>query len=413
MLIDKIELMAPAGNFESLMAAIQAGADSVYFGLDSLNMRNRSGSNFTIEDLGSISEICRSNNIKSYLTLNTVMFDGDLDKVRLIIDQVKDKSIDAVIASDHAVMNYARKVGVAVHISTQCNITNIDTVEFYSVYSDVMVMARELSLEQVAAIAGQIEERQIAGPGGNPVRIEVFGHGALCMSVSGKCYLSLDNHAASANRGACAQNCRRKYLVIDKDRGVELEIDNEYIMSAKDLCTIDFLDKIIDAGVKVLKIEGRGRSTDYVYTVTQCYREAIDAYYNDEYRSDRFDEWKRRLSTVFNRGFWDGYYLGRKIGEWSNSYGSIATRKKAIIGKAINYYQTAKAAAFKLESQSLVPGDEILITGPTTGIIQMTLEELFIEGVKVEQVSKGDLFTISLHTKVRPSDKLYKIITTE
>jgi putative protease len=406
---NKIELMAPAGSSESLMAAIQAGADSVYFGLDSLNMRNAKGSNFVIDDLPNISKICKENNIKSYLTLNTVVFDNDIKIVREILDAAKANQIDAVIASDHAVMNYARKIGQRIHISTQCNITNIDSVEFYSAYGDVMVMARELSLDQVSDIVNEIKNREITGPSGDLVKIEVFGHGALCMSVSGKCYLSLDNYSASANRGSCVQNCRRKYVVIDKERNIELEIDNEYIMSAKDLCTIEFLDKIINAGVSVLKIEGRGRSADYVYTVASCYREAIDAFSNGEYTSDKFEGWVNRLSTVFNRGFWDGYYLGKKIGEWSDKYGSKATQRKALIGKGVNYFQGAQVAEFLMESLTLEIGEDIIIIGPTTGIIQTKIEELRVNGVQTSSVTKGDRFTISLDKKIRASDKLYKI----
>ena len=405
-----MELMAPAGSYESLMAAIQAGADSVYFGLDQLNMRNRSGSNFTIEDLPKISEICQINNIKCYLTLNTIIYDGDMDMVKSILTAAKENNINAVIASDHAVMNFAKKNGLNIHISTQCNLTNIDSVEFYSTYADVMVMARELTLVQVAEINREIENRKICGPSGKLVRTEVFGHGALCMSVSGKCYLSLHSKSSSANRGSCAQNCRRKYVVIEKETGNELEIDNEYIMSGKDLCTIDFLDKIISAGVSVLKIEGRGRSSDYVYTATKCYREAIDACFAGDYTPEKAIEWKERLATVFNRGFWDGYYLGKTIGEWSNKYGSKATQRKVLIGKAVNYFKGKQVAVFLMESQSLSVGEEIIITGPTTGIIQVKIDELRVDDIPKEQVNKGDIFSIILDKKTRLSDKLYKIV---
>jgi putative protease len=314
----QLELMAPAGSYEALSAAIKAGANSIYFGVEQLNMRTKSTHNFTLKDLPTIAEMCHSNGLKSYLTLNTIVYDHDVQLMKRIVDACKTSGITAIIASDHAVMNYCRKTGVPVHISTQANITNIDTVEFYSVYADVMVMARELSLLQVQAINKEIERRQITGPSGELVRTEVFGHGALCMAVSGKCYLSLHSNFSSANRGACIQNCRKSYVVMDKDEGVEFEVDNEFIMSAKDLSTIDFLDKVVEAGVTVLKIEGRGRSADYVYTTTQCYREAIDAIADGTYSTEKIENWKERLSTVFNRGFWDGYYLGRKMGEWSD-----------------------------------------------------------------------------------------------
>jgi U32 family peptidase len=409
---DRIELMSPVSTFESLMAAIKAGADSVYFGLDSLNMRNARGSNFTIDDLPEISKICLENNIKNYLTLNAVIYDNDISLVRKILDASKEYNVSAVIASDHAVMNYARKIGQNIHISTQCNISNIEAVEFYSAYADVMVMARELTLTQVAEIAKQIEERNITGPDGALVRIEIFGHGALCMSISGKCYLSLDNYGnkASANRGACAQNCRRNYLVIDEETGIEMEIENEYIMSAKDLCTINFLDKIKDAGVSVLKIEGRGRSADYVYTVTQCYREAIDSLYTGEYSPDKFEDWMKRLSTVFNRGFWDGYYLGKKIGEWSDIYGSKATKTKVYVGKGINYFPEPKVAEFLIENEELKNGDNLLIIGPTTGVVEITLKGLRVNGETSDKAIKGDLLTFYLDEKMRVSDKLYKLI---
>lgn len=410
MIGNKIELMSPAGTFEALMAAIQAGADSIYFGLDSLNMRNAKGSNFTIEDLPKISEICKNNNIKSYLTLNAVIYNNDISMVRKILDASLEDKISAVIATDHAVMNYAKKIGQNIHISTQCNISNIEAVEFYSAYANVMVMARELALTQVAEIAKQIEERNISGPNGELVKIEIFGHGALCMSISGKCYLSLDNYSASANRGLCAQNCRRSYLVIDKESGIELEIENEYIMSAKDLCTINFLDKIKDAGVSVLKIEGRGRAADYVYTVTKCYREAIDSLYTGEYSPDKFEDWMRRISTVFNRGFWDGYYLGKKFGEWSDAHGSKATKKKIYIGKGMNYFPAAKVTEFLIENSEVKNGDEILIIGPTTGVIEATLKNLRVNGEISDKAIKGDLLTFALEEKTRLSDKLYKLV---
>lgn len=405
-----IELLAPAGSFESLMAAIHAGAHSVYFGVEQLNMRTKSSYNFTVNDLPEVAARCREHGVKSYITLNTIIYDHDLTLMRRIVDAAHESGIDALIASDIAVMNYARKSGMPVHISTQSNITNIDAIEFFSVYSDVMVLARELTLMQVGALAREIERRKITGPSGNLVRLEVFGHGALCMAVSGKCYMSLHSNFSSANRGACIQNCRHTYVVTDKESGVEFEVDNEYIMSAKDLCTIDFLDKVADAGVSVLKIEGRGRSADYVHVTTQCYREALDALENGTYGPHLFEDWKTRLSTVYNRGFWDGYYLGRTMGEWSNEYGSIATKKKIYLGRGVKYYDTAKVGEFLLETHSLHTGDEILITGPTTGVIQHRVGSLRVNDQDAATVKKGESFTLPLGEKIRPSDKLYKIV---
>lgn len=407
---DRMELMSPAGSYECMMAAIQAGANSIYFGVEQLNMRTKSSNNFLVDDLEKIAGICKENNVKTYLTLNTIIYDHDINLMKRIVDEAKKHGIDAIIASDHAVMNYAKKIGQTVHISTQSNITNIDSVEFYSTFGDVMVLSRELSLMQVTAINKEIERRNITGPSGKLVRTEVFAHGALCMAVSGKCYLSLHTNFASANRGACVQNCRRSYIVTDKEEGHEFEIDNEYIMSAKDLCTIGFIDKIKEAGVNVLKIEGRGRSADYVYTTTQCYREAIDALHDGTFSSEKVNDWMKRLETVFNRGFWDGYYLGRTMGEWNNEYGSKATKRKIFIGSGVKYYEKAKAGEFLLESHSLSVGDEILITGPTTGVIQNIVTDMHLNNAPVQSVQKGDSFTISLETKIRPSDKLYKIV---
>ena len=405
----KVELMAPAGSFESLMAGIQAGANSVYFGIEQLNMRSRSSNNFTLEDLGKISEICKKHKVKTYLTLNTIVYDHDISLMKGILDAAKANHIDAVIASDHSVMNYAKKSGIKVHISTQANVSNIDSIEFFSAYADVMVLARELSLMQVASITKEIKRRKITGPSGELVRVEIFAHGALCMAVSGKCYMSLHSNFASANRGACIQNCRKSYVVTDKEDGVEFEIDNEYIMSAKDLCTIDFIDKIMDAGVTVLKIEGRGRSADYVYTVTKCYREAIDSYYDGTYGADKFEDWKKRLATVFNRGFWDGYYLGRTMGEWNNEYGSKATKRKTFIGKGVKYFKDVNVGEFKLESHSLSVGEEILITGPTTGVMQFVVDEIRVDEKIVKKAVKGELFSIKVNERIRPSDKVYKL----
>jgi putative protease len=410
MLSDKVTLLAPAGSFEALSAAIQAGADAIYFGVEQLNMRARSSNNFTVEDLALIAAQCREHGVKSCLTLNTVVYDHDITLMRTIIDAAKQNGIDAVIASDHAVLHYARKTGIEVHVSTQVNVSNIEAVEFYAEYADVVVLARELSLMQVAAITREIDRRQIKGPSGKLLRVEIFAHGALCMAISGKCYMSLHSHFASANRGACIQNCRRSYIVTDKEEGVEFEVDNEYIMSAKDLCTIDFLDKIMEAGVRVLKIEGRGRSADYVHTVTACYREALDAYFEGNYAPERFEGWKERLSTVYNRGFWDGYYLGRKMGEWSDDYGSKATRKKIYLGRGVKYYDQAGVAEFMLETHSLSVGDEIMVIGPTTGVVQTIVQELRVAAAVTDQVAKGSVFTLPLEAKVRPSDKLYKLV---
>lgn len=409
----KIELMSPAGSYESLMAAIKAGCNSVYFGVEQLNMRARSSNNFTLEDLRKIAEIGKENDVKTYLTINTVLYDHDIALMKSIVNTAKESGITAVIAADHAVLNYAKKTGVEAHISTQANISNIDTIEFYANFADVVVLARELSLKQVAEITREIKRRNITGPAGKLIEVEIFAHGALCMAVSGKCYLSLHSNYASANRGACIQNCRKSYIVTDKEDGVEFEVDNEYIMSAKDLCTIDFLDQILDAGVSVLKIEGRGRSADYVYTVTKCYREAIDAYNEGTYTREKTEEWKKRLETVFNRGFWDGYYLGKQMGEWNDEYGSKATKRKIHIGRGLKYFEKSGVGEFKLESHSLATGDEVMITGPTTGYVETTVTELRLDDKVVNKVSKGDVFTFKVAEKVRPSDKLYKVVAAE
>ncbi len=407
---NNIEVMAPVGSYEALMAAIKGGCNSIYFGIEQLNMRARSSNNFTTEDLADIAKICKENNIKSYITLNTVLYDHDINLMKTIIDAAKTNGIDAIIASDHAAMNYAKKIGYPIHISTQCNISNFETVEFYANYGDVMVLARELSLQQVASISAEIERKGIKGPSGELVEVEVFAHGALCMAVSGKCYLSLHSHNSSANRGACIQNCRREYTVIDKEEGIELDIDNEYIMSAKDLATIDFLDKVLHAGVRVLKIEGRGRSADYVYTTVKCYREAVDSILEGTYTEEKIQDWKERLATVYNRGFWDGYYLGKKMGEWSEVYGSKATTKKILLGRGIKYFAKAKIGEFLIESHSLKKGDNILITGPTTGIIETYVEEIRVDDKEVGEVKKGDYFSIRVDETIRASDKIYKIV---
>jgi putative protease len=392
------------------MAAIKAGCNSVYFGVEQLNMRARSSNNFTLEDLKRIAEIGKENNVKTYLTLNTILYDHDITLMKSIVSAAKENGVTAIIAADHAVMNYAKKIGMEIHISTQANVSNIDTVEFYANFADVVVLARELSLMQVADISREIKRRNITGPSGKLVELEIFAHGALCMAVSGKCYLSLHSHFASANRGACIQNCRRSYVVTDKEDGMEFEIDNEFIMSAKDLCTIDFLDKILDAGVSVLKLEGRGRSVDYVHTVTKCYNEAIDAYLQGTYTKEKIEEWKAQLATVFNRGFWDGYYLGRKMGEWCDENGSKSSKKKIYLAKGLKYFEQAKVGEFQCESHSLSIGDEVMITGPTTGYIELKIEELRVDGKSTDKVVKGNIFTIMSDEKIRPSDKLYKLV---
>lgn len=409
-MVQKIELMSPAGSFESMMAAIKAGCDSVYFGVEQLNMRARSTNNFTTDDLPKIVETAKKHGIRTYITMNTILYDHDITLMKTIVDAARQHGIDAIIASDHAVMNYALKAGMPVHISTQANVSNIDTVEFYARFADVMVLARELSLQQVADIQKEIIRRNITGPSGKLVRLEIFAHGALCMAVSGKCYLSLHSHFASANRGACIQNCRRSYVVTDKDEGMEFEIDNEYIMSARDLCTINFLDKIQEAGVQVLKIEGRGRSADYVFTTTKCYREAIEAIASGTYTAEKIDAWMERLSTVYNRGFWDGYYLGRKMGEWSNAYGSVASKKKIYLARGVKYFDKAGVGEFYCETHSLSVGDEIMITGPTTGYIESVVDVLHVDGKPAAEARKGHHFTIPLAEKIRPSDKLYKVV---
>lgn len=407
-----IEIMSPVGSYESLMAAIQGGAGSVYFGIGQLNMRAGSSKSFSLDDLREISGICRENKVKSYITLNTVIYDDELEQMRSIVDAAKENGITAVIASDQSVIQYANSVGVEVHMSTQTNITNIEAVRYWSQYADVMVTARELNLGQVKAITKAIEEENITGPSGNLVQIEVFAHGALCMAVSGKCYLSLDNLNSSANRGRCLQQCRRPYHVTDDD-GIELVVDNEYIMSPKDLKTIDFLDKVLDAGVKVLKIEGRGRSPEYVKTVTQCYREAADAFINGEFTQEKIDSWNDKLRSVYNRGFWDGYYLGKKMGEWSERYGSQATRRKIYIGKVTNYFTKLKVAEIKIETHDISVGDEIRILGPTTGVYDGEVSEIRVDLKQVEKAGKGEVCSIPVDTFIRRSDKLYKVVDTE
>lgn len=402
--------MAPAGNFESLQAALDNGADSIYFGVEQLNMRARASINFTLDDLPEISKRCKAKNVRTYLTLNTIIYDHDLSIVKTLINKAKDADITAVIAMDQAVIASAREVGLEVHISTQINITNIETVKFYALFADTMVLSRELSLRQVKKITEDIEKEQIKGPSGKLIEIEVFGHGALCMAVSGKCYMSLHSQNSSANRGACKQNCRKKYTVIDQETGFEMELDNEYIMSPKDLCTIDILDQVVASGIKVLKIEGRGRAPEYVARVIKCYRDAIDSLENSTYNKEKVVSWMQELEKVYNRGFWNGYYLGQKLGEWSKGSGSHATQKKVYVGKGVHFYTKANIGEFKIDAYDVAIGDTILVTGPTTGAKEMEVNEMLVNDEKLLVGSKGDTITLPLDFRIRPSDKLYKIV---
>jgi putative protease len=406
-----IEITAPVGSWESLMAAIQAGADSVYFGVGILNMRARSSVNFTLRDLVKITRICRKNYVKTYLTINTVIFDREIKQMKRLVDSAKKNGVNAIIVSDQAVIRYAQSVGMPVHMSTQTNITNLESVKYWSQVADVMVMARELNLEQVAFIIRAIRRQKIKGPSGKLVRIEVFAHGALCMAVSGKCYLSLDHYNSSANRGSCFQLCRRPYQVTDTETGIELEVDNEYIMSPKDLCTIGFLDKIAGAGISVLKIEGRGRSPEYVKTVVTCYREAVEAIKAGNYTPDKIEMWTQRLAAVYNRGFWDGYYLGQQMGEWATRHGSIATEFKEYVGKITNYFTRLKVAEIKMESGILHSGDRVYIEGPTTGVLEIVIPEIRVDLKPVQKTVKGERCSISVDNFLRRADKVYKILT--
>ena len=405
-----IEIMAPVGSYESLMAAIQGGADSVYFGIEKMNMRAHSSNNFTFNDLQQIVEICEAHGLKSYLTVNTVIYNHEIPLMQEVIDAARANNVTAIIASDIAVISYARQQGVEVHISTQLNISNIESLRFYAQFADVVVLARELNLEQVSEISQKIKKEHITGPSGNLVKIEIFVHGALCMAISGKCYLSLHEKNYSANRGAGLQTCRKAYIVTEKESGNELEIDNEYIMSPKDLSTIKFINKILDAGVTVLKIEGRARPPEYVKTVCECYNEAVEAYLNDTYNEEQIKNWEERLSTVFNRGFWDGYYLGQRLGEWSHKYGSRATKRKIYIGKGTNYFSKIKVAEFLIETNQVSVGDEILITGPTTGVLQTTVKEIRVDDKNVDTASKGVKCSIPVDQVIRRSDKLFKVV---
>ncbi len=405
----EFEIMSPVGSYESLMAAIQGGADSVYFGIEGLNMRSRSSHNFTTDDLRRIACICREHGIKSYLTVNTVIYGEDLPLMRTIIDAAKEAGVSAIIAADVAAMTYANRIGQEVHLSTQLNISNAEALRFYARFADVVVLARELNLTQVHEIYRQIVEQHITGPKGELIRIEMFAHGALCMAVSGKCYLSLHEMNASANRGACMQICRRAYTVKDRDSDIELDIENQYIMSPKDLKTIHFMNKMMDAGVRVFKIEGRARGPEYVRIVTECYKEAVRAYCDGTFSEAKIAVWDERLKSVFNRGFWDGYYLGQRLGEWSSKYGSGATKKKVYVAKGIKYFDKLGVAEFEMESGVLQVGDEILITGPTTGALMQTVDEIRVALKPVQQTVKGERFSIRTGAKIRPSDRLYKM----
>ena len=408
---EDFEIMAPVGSYESLMAAIQAGANSVYFGIDKLNMRSRSASNFSTEDLRKIVKICQENNVKSYLTVNTVIYNDDIELMHEIVDTAKEVNVSAIIAADVAVMLYAFEKGVEVHLSTQLNIANVEALKFYARYADVVVLARECNMEQVAQIWKAIQDEKICGPNGELIKIEMFCHGALCMAVSGKCYLSLHELNASANRGACYQVCRHGYRLIDDERDIEIKVDNQYLMSPKDLKTIHFLNKMIDAGVRVFKIEGRARGPEYVKTVVGCYNEAIHSYMQGDFTEEKINGWDERLKTVFNRGFWNGYYLGQRLGEWSSTYGSEATKRKVYVGKGMKYYSKLGVAEFLVETKYGVKiGDDLIITGPTTGVIELKAEEIQVDCKPAEKCERGELFSIKVSEKIRPSDKLYKIV---
>ncbi|OYP75833.1 collagenase-like protease [Prevotella sp. P4-51] len=409
--LSDFEIMAPVGSRESLAAAIQAGANSVYFGIGQLNMRSHSANHFTIDDLRDIASTCNSHGIKTYLTVNTIIYDGDIDTMHEIVNAAKEAHISAVIASDVAVMTYCNRIGVEVHLSTQLNISNIEALRFYAQFADVVVLARELNMDQVAAIYRQIEEQHICGPKGELIRIEMFCHGALCMAVSGKCYMSLHNANRSANRGECVQICRRSYTVTDNETGNQLEIDNKYIMSPKDLKTIRFIDRMMESGVRVFKIEGRARGPEYVYTVVSCYREAIGSVIDGTFTEERKDGWDERLATVFNRGFWDGYYQGQTLGEWNKHYGSAATEKKVLVGKVMKYFSKLSVAEVAVEATTFDRGDRLLITGPTTGVLYLDATEIRYDLHPVDTAQQGWRVSIPVSGKVRPNDKLFKLVT--
>lgn len=407
---EKVELLAPAGSFDSLQAAVNGGADAVYFGVEQLNMRTRSAQSFYIPDIRKVARFCQQHGLKAYITLNTVMYDHDMQLLKTVLKEVKKHGIDAVIAADFAVIDLCAQMGIPLHISTQANISNTESVRFFARYADVMVLARELTLKQVGEISREIQRKKIKGPSGKPVRLELFVHGALCMAVSGKCYLSLHSQNASANRGACIQNCRRPYRVTDTETGEELVIDNEYIMSPRDLCTIDILDQVLEAGVHVLKIEGRTKGADYVQVVTRCYREALSAIEEGSFTPEKIRHWKEEMEKVYNRGFWEGYYLGRKMGEWTPQPGSAATEKKIYIGKGSKYYPKIAVGEFVVESGCLKVGDTLMVMGPRCGMVKEKIGQLMVNGEPGEEAGKGDRITLKFATKVSPSDKLYKIV---
>jgi putative protease len=409
---NKIEIMAPVGSYESLASAIKAGANSVYFGIEQLNMRSRSANNFTIEDLKKIVSIAKKAGVKTYLTVNTIIYNDDIKLMKQILDAAKKTGITAIIACDIAVINYANEINLEVHMSTQTNISNIEAVKFYSKYADVVVLARELTLDQIKNICDEIKKQKITGPSGKLVEIEIFVHGALCVSISGKCYMSLALYNSSANRGACYQTCRRKYRVMDDETGDELVVDNKYIMSPKDLCTIQYIDKLIESGVSVFKIEGRGRSPDYVYAVVKAYKEAVEAVENKTFTENKIKKWEQELATVFNRGFWKGgYYLGNKLGEWAGTYGSKATKEKHFVGLVKHYYPKAKIAEIEMQKESLTTSNEIIITGNTTGVIKGKVESIYINEKPAKTCTKKDKdVTIQVKEKVRKGDKIYVVI---
>ena len=402
--------MAPVGSRDSLAAAIKAGADSVYFGIGQLNMRSHSANHFTIDDLHEIAGICNEAGVKTYLTVNTIIYSEDLQQMRLICEAAHEAGISAVIASDVAVMMYCREIGQEVHLSTQLNISNIEALKFYAQFADVVVLARELNMDQVAEIHRQIEEQNICGPSGRQIQIEMFCHGALCMAVSGKCYMSLADAGRSANRGECIQICRRSYLLTDAETGNQIEVDNKYLMSPKDLKTVRFIDRLMQAGVSVFKIEGRARGPEYVYTIVKCYKEAIQAVLDGTFTEEKKDEWDQRLATVFNRGFWDGYYQGQRLGEWNSNYGSNATEKKQLIGKVIKYFSKIGVAEVAVEAAEFSLGDKLLITGPTTGALWLTADEIRFDLKPVETAPQHERVSIPVPEKVRPGDKLFKLI---
>ncbi len=410
--INDFEIMAPVGSRDSLAAAIKAGANSVYFGIGQLNMRSHSANHFTINDLQEIAATCQQHGIKTYLTVNTIIYDNDIETMHRIVDAARQANVTAIIASDVAVMTYCREVGVEVHLSTQLNISNIEALRFYAQFADVVVLARELNMEQVAHIHRQIQEQHICGPGGELIRIEMFCHGALCMAVSGKCYMSLADAGRSANRGECIQICRRSYILTDAETGNEIEVDNKYLMSPKDLKTVRFIDRLMEAGVRVFKIEGRARGPEYVYTVVKTYQEAIAAVLDGTFTEERKDEWDRRLATVFNRGFWDGYYQGQRLGEWNNSYGSNATERKVLVGRVTKYFSRIGVAELSVDASTFAVGNRLLITGPTTGALWVDVKEIHNnDGLPTQQATQHELAAIAVPEKVRPNDKVFRIET--